>query len=160
MKAEHNNSTRTPLIIRAMEFGHDSNSLIIMPEHFEIHVEITDDSDYENHKEPTTLIMFVTFSKMENHDYEESRITSFSIYPDIEVPLELFGEFVIEEPGFQVMEAMLEAICDDISNHIISVCKGEKSYFDLETYLEIWNDFFDELISEQLIDLLPNESSK
>lgn len=147
---------RNTLIFRAMEFGDDSRSLIIMPDHFEIHIMITDNADYENHKEPTSLQAIITFSRMENHDYEESVLTRLYLYPNIDVPVKLFGEFVIEEAGDNVEAGMLDCICEDIC-HYINIQDEDEPYFDLEEYSKSWERFLDELIAEELLVLEKND---
>ncbi len=133
------------LIFKAMEFGDDSRSIIIMPDHFEIHIEITDNADYENHKEPTSLEVIITFSRMENHDDEESVLTKVHLFPCVDVPVDLFGEFVIEEAGINVENGMLERICEDISEYLTSMDEDETS-FDLEEYSNCWGCYLDKFI--------------
>ncbi len=150
---------KNTLIFRAMEFGDDSRSLIIMPDHFEIHIEITDNGDYENHKKATSLQAIITFSRMENHDYEESVLTRLYLFPNIDVPVDLFGEFVIEEAGDNVEDGMLDFICEDICNYINSK-DDDEPFFDLEEYSKSWENYLDELIAEELLILEKDDTDE
>lgn len=140
--------TTIALVIRLREFGDNSVSMVVLPNHFEISAEFTD--NHEEGENPARLYMEINIHGVEEHDGDGSRDVIIPLFPGIVVPPEHFGEFVIEDAGDRVMAEMLDCISRDIAAHLMHDGEDKDPYFDITQYEPYWREQLDRSIGNEL----------
>lgn len=140
--------TTKALVIRLQEFGSNSVSMVVFPNHFEISAEFTDNG--EEGKPPTELWLDIAINGMENHDYGGNPRINIPLFPEIGIPPEYFGEFIIEDAGDRVIEGMLDCISRDIAEYLMDDDWDKEPYFDITQYESSWRKRLDRYIAHEL----------
>jgi hypothetical protein len=149
------------LVGRTCEYGSNSKSLVIFPPHFEINTEFSDDRiDAEVFKRPAKqLYFYVEFNNPELHDTEEETILQLTFYLPDSIPVDLFGEFVIEDSGFSIMEIMLDRITFDIADYLTNQSYDREPYLDFDELYNDWNELVHRLVLSEVEKLLQNSNT-
>lgn len=140
------------LVARISEYGNDSLSLVIFPPHFEVKTNFEDDrfetGDFS--RSAKNLCFIVEFNDPEMHDTGEDTILRIPFFLEPQVPVELYGEFIIESSGINIMEFMQDRITSDIADYIADSSLSQDSYLDLDGLYETWSGLVDNLVMKEV----------
>lgn len=141
------------LVVRIREFEDNTVSLVTFPNHFEITANFMDNYDEVKNQPPTKLWMTINFNSIPNRDYAEGNLVEIVLFPQVEIPIEYFGEFVIEETGFKIIDRMLDLISRDIAFYITDMDAEKEPFFEIEAYEDRWRELLETYISRALNEL-------
>ena len=71
----------------------------------------------------------------------------------------LFGEFVIEDSGFSIMEIMLDRITFDIADYLTNQSYDREPYLDFDELYNDWNELVHRLVLSEVEKLLQNSNT-
>ena len=92
----------------------------------------------------------VSINSVEDHEGDgDSHVTIF-LFPEVEIPPEYFGEFVIEDAGDRVIDEMIDYISWDIAEYLMDDGEDKEPYFDIIEYEPYWREHLNECISNEL----------
>ena len=133
---------------RISEYGNDSLSLVIFPPHFEVSARFEDDRyESEDFDRPAEKLFFmVDFNNPELHDTEDETILNLKFYLPDSIPVGLYGEFIIELAGIDIVEFMQERITSDIADYLTDQSADKDSFLDLDELYDEWSDLVSHLV--------------